>query len=212
LYAAYNIPTGDISVTFQQKKPIRGTVTDAFGPVIGASIIIEGTSTGTVSDLDGNFTIDASEGQTLVISFLGYITQKIKVVSQTSLDIHLVEDAKALGEVVVTALGIKREKKALGYAMQEVKGDVLLESCEVNVTNALSGKISGLQIIRSSNGPAGSSKIVLRGNSSLTGDNQPLIVVWMAYLWITRQALKIMITGILRPIWGTACQISILTI
>ena len=87
------------------------------------------------------------------------------------------EDTQQLEEVVVTALGIKREKKALGYAMQEVKGDAILAARETNVANALSGKVSGVQIIRSSNGPAGSSKIQLRGSNSVTGLNQPLIVV-----------------------------------
>ena len=89
----------------------------------------------------------------------------------------MVEDTKVIEEVVVTALGIKREKKALGYATQELKGDALIEARENNLANALSGKVSGLQVVRSSNGPGGSSKIVLRGNSSLTGSNQPLIVI-----------------------------------
>ena len=93
------------------------------------------------------------------------------------MSVHLEEDTQKLDEVVVTALGMKRDKKALGYAMQELKGDELLSSREPNLANSLSGKVSGLQIVRSSNGVGGSSKIVLRGNSSLTGSNQPLIVV-----------------------------------
>ena len=93
------------------------------------------------------------------------------------MNVTLQDDTQTLGEVVVTALGIKREKKALGYAMQEVKGDALLEARETNLANALTGKVSGVQIIRSSNGPGGSSKIQLRGANSVTGLNQPLIVV-----------------------------------
>ncbi len=177
IYAAGNNPAGKSTEVSQQKRTIKGTVTDELGPVTGASIVVKGTTLGTISDLNGLFSIEVSEGQTLVVSFIGYVSQEIRVTNQTSLDIRLVEDAQTLSEVVVTALGVKREKKALGYAVQELKGDAIIESREVNVTNALSGKISGLQVIRSSNGPAGSSKIVLRGYTSLTGDNQPLIVV-----------------------------------
>lgn len=116
-------------------------------------------------------------GDIIQISFIGYATQEIPYAGQASLSVHLEEDTQKLDEVVVTALGMKRDKKALGYAMQELKGDELLSSREPNLANSLSGKVSGLQIVRSSNGVGGSSKIVLRGNSSLTGSNQPLIVV-----------------------------------
>lgn len=128
--------------------------------------------------MDGNFTLDGlKNGDVIQISFIGYITQDIPYTGQASLTVHLEEDTQKLDEVVVTALGMKRDKKALGYAMQELKGDDLLASREPNLANSLSGKVSGLQIVRSSNGVGGSSKIVLRGNSSLTGSNQPLIVV-----------------------------------
>lgn len=131
-----------------------------------------------MTDMDGNFTLDGlKNGDVIQISFIGYITQDIPYTGQASLTVHLEEDTQKLDEVVVTALGMKRDKKALGYAMQELKGDDLLASREPNLANSLSGKVSGLQIVRSSNGVGGSSKIVLRGNSSLTGSNQPLIVV-----------------------------------
>lgn len=110
------------------------------------------------------------------MSYIGYKTQQLKAVSDLG-TIQMSDDTEVLQEVVVTALGIKREKKALGYAMQEVKGESLVEARETNLANALSGKISGVQIIRSSNGPGGSSKIQLRGANSVTGTNQPLIVV-----------------------------------
>lgn len=110
------------------------------------------------------------------MSYIGYKTQQLKAVSDFG-TIQMSDDTEVLQEVVVTALGIKREKKALGYAMQEVKGESLVEARETNLANALSGKISGVQIIRSSNGPGGSSKIQLRGANSVTGTNQPLIVV-----------------------------------
>ena len=168
-------PVTDIA---QQNEKVSGVVEDALGPVPGASVLIKGTTNGIMTDMDGKFTLEGvKKGDIIQISFIGYVTQEIPYTGQTSLTVHLEEDTQKLDEVVVTALGMKRDKKALGYAMQELKGDDLLSSREPNVTNALSGKVSGLQIVRSSNGVGGSSKIVLRGNNSLTGSNQPLIVV-----------------------------------
>lgn len=161
----------------QQNQRVRGKIQDAMGPIAGASVAIKGTTIGTISDVDGNFSLEISNGQTIQVSFIGYTTQEIRYTGQSSINVTLVEDTKVIEEVVVTALGIKREKKALGYATQELKGDALIEARENNLANALSGKVSGLQVVRSSNGPGGSSKIVLRGNSSLTGSNQPLIVI-----------------------------------
>ena len=168
-------PAIDIS---QQDTKITGTVEDEFGPVAGASVVIRGTTNGTMTDMDGHFTLEGvKKGDIIQISFIGFATQDIPYTGQTALNVKLEEDAQKLDEVVVTALGMKRDKKALGYAMQELKGDELLSSREPNLANSLSGKVSGLQIVRSSNGVGGSSKIVLRGNNSLTGSNQPLIVV-----------------------------------
>lgn len=162
----------------QQNAEITGTVEDALGPVAGASVIVKGTTNGTMTDMDGKFTLDGlKNGDIIQIFYVGFTTQEIPYTGQTSLTVHLEEDAQMLDEVVVTALGMRRDKKALGYAMQEIKGDDLLASREPNLANTLSGKISGLQIVRSSNGVGGSSKIVLRGNNSLTGSNQPLIVI-----------------------------------
>ena len=123
------------------------------------------------------FRSNVNIGDVIQISFIGYQTQDIAYNGQPTLTVNLEEDSQKLDEVVVTALGMKRDKKALGYAMQELKGDDLLSSRESNIANSLSGKVSGLQIVKSSNGVGGSSKIVLRGNSSLTGSNQPLIVL-----------------------------------
>ena len=168
-------PAIDIS---QQDTKITGTVEDEFGPVAGASVVIKGTTNGTMTDMDGHFTLEGvKKGDIIQISFIGFATQDIPYTGQTALNVKLEEDAQKLDEVVVTALGMKRDKKALGYAMQELKGDELLSSREPNLANSLSGKVSGLQIVRSSNGVGGSSKIVLRGNNSLTGSTQPLIVV-----------------------------------
>lgn len=168
-------PAIDIS---QQDTKVTGVVEDEFGPVAGASVVIKGTTNGTMTDMDGHFTLEGvKKGDIIQISFIGFATQDIPYTGQTTLNVKMQEDTQKLDEVVVTALGMKRDKKALGYAMQELKGDELLSSREPNLANSLSGKVSGLQIVRSSNGVGGSSKIVLRGNSSLTGSNQPLIVV-----------------------------------
>ncbi|MEG1545088.1 MAG: SusC/RagA family TonB-linked outer membrane protein, partial [Tannerellaceae bacterium] len=162
----------------QQNGKVTGTVEDALGPVTGASVVVKGSTNGTITDIDGNFTLEGvKKGSVIQISFIGYTTQEVTYTGQANFTIKLAEDAQKLDEVVVTALGIKREKKALGYAMQELKGDELVNARETNVANALSGKVSGVQIIRSSNGPGASSKIQLRGSNSVTGLNQPLIVV-----------------------------------
>lgn len=161
------------------QNTVTGVVTDANGgmPLPGATVLEKGTNNGAATDFDGNFTLDVQEGATLVFSMIGFEKKEIVVGANKTIDVILAEDAQALDEVVITALGIKRERKSLGYALQEVSGDRLVESRENNVANAFAGKVSGLQVIRGSNGPASSSKIVLRGNNSLTGDNQPLVVV-----------------------------------
>ena len=168
----------DASILQQSAKiTTQGTVVDAQGePLIGVSILEVGTTNGTITDIDGKFTLQVTSGATLELSYIGYKTQQLTAAPDLG-TIQMIDDTEVLQEVVVTALGIKREKKALGYAMQEVKGESLVEARETNLANALSGKISGVQIIRSSNGPGGSSKIQLRGANSVTGTNQPLIVV-----------------------------------
>lgn len=161
----------------QQDGKATGTVVDAFGPVVGASVLVKGTTNGNITDLDGNFTLEGvNNGDIIVISYIGYVTQEIPFTGQP-INVTLAEDSEQLEEVVVTALGIKRSEKSLGYAMQEVGGDDLVQAREPNLANALTGKVSGVQIIRSSNGAGGSSKIQLRGSNSVTGLNQPLIVV-----------------------------------
>ena len=170
--------SADVSV-LQQAATItaQGTIVDATGePLIGVSVVEVGTTNGTITDIDGKFSLKVAAGATLEISYIGYKNQQLTAAEDLG-TIQMSEDTEVLEEVVVTALGIKREKKALGYAMQEVKGESLVASRETNLANALSGKIAGVQIIRSSNGPGGSSKIQLRGANSVTGLNQPLIVV-----------------------------------
>ncbi|MBA6153224.1 SusC/RagA family TonB-linked outer membrane protein [Gelidibacter maritimus] len=164
----------------QAQTTVKGVVVDAASSLglPGVSVVVKGTSTGTTTDFDGNYSIDVPSGEGILqFSYVGFTTQEIAINGQSTINVSLVEDVSQLDEVVVTALGIKRERKSLGYAVQEVKGEAISEARETNVANALSGKIAGIQVIKGSNGPASSSKIVLRGNSSLTGDNQPLIVV-----------------------------------
>lgn len=161
-----------------QQKTFTGVVKDESGsPLIGVSVSLQGTEQATTTDVNGKFSLQAASGGTLVFTYVGYTTQTRTLGTDTALEVLMQSSAQALGDVVVTALGIKREKKSLGYAVQEVKGEALVEAREPNLVNSLSGKVAGLQVTRSGNGPAGSSKITLRGNNSLTGSNQPLIVV-----------------------------------
>lgn len=165
-----------VQVTFAQEKTISGAVSDDTGlPLPGVNIIIKGTTTGTQSDFDGNYTINAAVGQTLVYSYVGFETQEIAVGASNSINVTMKAGAQ-LDEVVVTALGVSREKQSLGYATQEVSGEDLSTVKTTNFTNALSGKVSGLQIRRNNNF-GGSTNVVIRGNTSLTGDNQALFVV-----------------------------------
>ena len=178
---AYATPVETAMTQTQDRKvAFTGTVQDSKGEaIVGATILVKGQAKGkgTLTDPKGHFVLSGLKvGSELVISCVGYKTQTVRWMG-TPLSITLEDEMTQLSGVVVTALGIRREKKALGYAMQEVKGDQLMAVREPNITNALSGKVSGIQIIKGSSSPGSSSKIVLRGNSSLSGSNQPLIVV-----------------------------------
>lgn len=159
------------------QKTVSGTVTDATGEVmIGVNILEVGTSNGTITDLDGNFSIEVSDDATLEFSMVGYTPQQIEVGSQTVIDLVL-EEGVALSEVVVTSLGISKEKKALGYAVTEIGGEDFTEARELNVANSLAGKVAGVNVSNIASGPGGSSRVIIRGNSSISGNNQPLYVV-----------------------------------
>ena len=161
-----------------QNITVSGTVKDNTGePVIGAGVIVKGTTQGTSTDIDGNYSITCAPAAILEFSFIGMETQEVAVGGRRTIDVVLQSDSEFLPESVVPALGITREKKTLGYAIQDVGGATLLDAHEANLANALTGKVAGVEIIRSSNGPGASSRIVLRGNNSLTSLNQPLIVV-----------------------------------
>ena len=165
----------DLAVV-QQANKVTGTVKDALGPIIGASVMEKGTSNGTITDLDGKFSLNVRSGATLVISYVGYKPKEVKA-SQSSLNIVLEEDSKMLSEVVVTALGIKRERKALGYGIDEVKGDAFTKAKETNVINSMAGRVPGLVVSQTAGGPAGSTRVILRGSTEMTGNNQPLYVI-----------------------------------
>lgn len=157
---------------------IKGTVKDALGePLIGVSVLVKGTSNGTVTDLDGRFSLNVSVGDILEFSYVGYAAQSLTVKNATPLDIVLSEDAQALDEVVVTALGIKREAKALTYNVQEIKAAGITKVKDANFVNSLSGKIAGVTINQSSSGTGGSSRVVMRGTKSLFGENNALYVL-----------------------------------
>ncbi len=159
----------------QQARQVSGVVTDGTAPIIGASVAVKGKGTGTVTDIDGRFALDVAPGTELVISYIGFQTQTVK--AGPNLKVVLSEDNKNLDEVVVTALGIKRERKALGYGVGEVKGEELTKAKETNVINSLAGKIPGLVVSQTAGGASGSTRVILRGSTEMTGNNQPLYVV-----------------------------------
>ena len=164
----------------QKKTPIAasGTVTDSKGePLIGVSILVKGTSNGTITDIDGNFKIQAAKGDVLEVSYIGYASQAITLTNAQPLKISMGEDAQALDEVVVTALGIKRSEKALSYNVQQVKGDELTTVKDANFMNSLNGKVAGVNIQRSASGVGGGTRVVMRGNKSIAGQNNVLYVV-----------------------------------
>ena len=157
---------------------IKGTVKDVTGQALpGVTITIKGTTTGTQTDVNGQFSISANTGDILVFSSVGYLKKEVKVVNANSLVIELTIDAKSLNEVVVTALGVKRSEKSLTYSTQQVAGSQLTNVKTDNLVNALAGKVAGVTISPSASGIGGSSKVLLRGNRSLDGNNQPLYVI-----------------------------------
>ena len=166
--------------TAKEDKTITGVVKDDAGEAIpGASILIKGTLKGTVTDIDGKFTLTLSDeltAGTLVVSFIGFTSKEIVIGSTTEFDIQLASSDMALNEVVVTAFGLAREKKALGYSTQSVDGSSLTESRSANIANSLSGRVAGLQVTGNAM-PGSASHIVIRGSSSVAGNNEPLVVV-----------------------------------
>lgn len=165
-----------VQLSFAQERSVTGTVTDGNGlPLPGVSILVKGTSEGTQTDFDGKFSIKASPTQVLVFSYVGMKMQEV-VASTTRLTVKLADDAFELEGVVVTALGISKDKKALGYASQKLDSEAINQTPTNNFINNLSGKVAGLEVRRNSNF-GGSSNIILRGTKSISGNNQALIVL-----------------------------------
>ena len=165
---------------YAQNITVRGTVTDSSSgePVAGAAVVLQGSASAyAITNAEGAFSISAPSTGVLVVSNLGYKTQQVAINNQTSIQIALELDTQMLDEVVVTALGISREKKALGYAVQDLKSDELVQAASASLSSAIQGKLSGVEISSSSGMPGASSKITIRGSRSLDGNNTPLYVV-----------------------------------
>lgn len=166
-----------VHISYAQEKTVTGKVADASGPLPGVTVIIKGTNTGTQSDFDGNYTIKAKTGDVLLYSFIGMNTAQKTVGSSNVINVTMTESAEALEEVVVTGFGRKVEKRSATFAVQQVGGEEMTAARESNIVNSLSGKVAGVQITNSSGAVGSSSRVVLRGAASITGNNQPLYVV-----------------------------------
>jgi iron complex outermembrane receptor protein len=165
-------------VGMAQDLNISGTVLDGSGdPVVGASVVVKGTTNGVTTGINGDYNIAAPSDATLTFSFLGMETKEEAVAGRARVDVAMSAGDQAIEEVVVTALGMTREKKALGYAITELKGDELVKSNIVNPVNALQGKVAGVQINMGAAGPQSSQRILIRGNTSIAGNNQPIFVI-----------------------------------
>ena len=166
-----------VQLTFAQEKTVSGTINDPSGiPLPGANIVVKGTSNGTQTDFDGNYSITVNTGDIIIYSYVGLKPQEVTVGTSDVINVTLEEDTSALDEVVITALGIKRDKKSLGYATQEVDGDAVSKVKSSNFMNSLSGKVAGLDI-KSSGTLGGSTNVVIRGSNSISGNNQALFVI-----------------------------------
>lgn len=174
---ASDLETQNTTEITQQSHNVTGIVQDDQGPVIGASISIKNSKIGTVTDIDGKYSLDVPEGAILIVRYIGYVTQEVKYTGQATLDITLKENSQTLNEVVVTAMGIKKEKRALSYAMSELKSEEMRTVPTQNLGSSLYGKVAGMRIVSTAAGPMGGTKIQIRGLNSIAGSNRPLIVV-----------------------------------
>ncbi|WP_373941248.1 TonB-dependent receptor plug domain-containing protein [Polaribacter sejongensis] len=159
-----------------QEINVKGKVTDNTGELPGVSVLIKGTKIGTSTDFNGMYSITAKKGETIVFTSLGFKRKEVQVNSAT-LNVVLEEDTNVLNEVVVTSFGVKRQKKSLGFAAQALKSEELLEGNQSNMVNSLQGKVSGVTVTSSGGAPGSSAVIMIRGGTSITGNNQPLMIV-----------------------------------
>ncbi|MDH5598006.1 MAG: TonB-dependent receptor plug domain-containing protein, partial [Cyclobacteriaceae bacterium] len=164
---------------YAQERTVSGTVTSADdgSTLPGVNVVIKGTTTGVATDIDGKYTISVSESDVLVFSQVGMKPQEITVGTRTIINVSMVLDTDILDEVVVTALGVQQQKRSLGYSIQQVKGESIAETQRPNFMVSLQGRVAGLNMVSTSGLPGSSTSITLRGIASITGDNQPLIVV-----------------------------------
>jgi TonB-linked SusC/RagA family outer membrane protein len=156
-----------VQTTFAQEKTVSGTVSDASGSLPGVSVLIKGTNKGTETDFNGKFSIKATDGDVLSFSYVGYKTLEKKIGTSSTMNVILTEDASVLNEIVITALGIKRDKKSIGFSQQSVKPENLVRSRETDVNNALAGRVAGVQAVGAPSAGFGNSGIRLRGNSNV---------------------------------------------
>jgi TonB-linked SusC/RagA family outer membrane protein len=174
------LAVGFYNLSASQNTTVQGKVTDATSgeALPGVSVIVKGTSVGAITNEEGIYSVTLPSSEAvLVFSYMGYTSEDVVYAGQTNLDVKLVPDVKQLNEVVVTALGIKRDKKTLTYASQQISGDEMMKSKDINFMSTLSGKIAGLEIKKSSTGAGGSTRTVLRGSKSLNALSEPLYVI-----------------------------------
>lgn len=175
----YALETGtEVQSVVQTHKNVSGKVVDSKGePIIGANVFVDGTTTGVITDMDGKFQLSVSPKAVMKISYIGYVTQSVSISDKVFYTITLIEDSETLDEVVVTALGIKKDAKKIGYSFTKVDGDELTKVRGTNFANSLTAKVAGVNVSSIASGPGSSSRITIRGNTSISGDNQPLYVI-----------------------------------
>jgi hypothetical protein len=161
------------------QRTVSGKVTSAEdgSSLPGVNVVVVGSQQGSITDIDGNYSLQVPEGASLNFSYIGYVDFTVAVGAQSVIDVVMETDVTQLTEVVVTALGVERSAQALNYSVTKVEGKGLTEAREINLGNALRGKVAGVNITAPQTGPAGSTRILIRGNKTLNGQNQPLIVV-----------------------------------
>lgn len=176
---AVNVPNYNTLNTFSEILDISGKVVDKDGnPLIGVNILVKGKEKGTSSDFEGNFSLqEISDNDILVVSYIGYQTQEVPVEGRSTITITLLDDSQLLDQVVVTALGIQRNTRDVGYSVQQLDGGSIQEAKEVNYLNSLQGKLAGVQIGGNSGSMGGSSKVTIRGQASISGNNNALFII-----------------------------------
>ncbi|MBD3624570.1 MAG: carboxypeptidase-like regulatory domain-containing protein, partial [Rhodobacteraceae bacterium] len=176
---AVNVPNYNTLNTFSEILDISGKVVDKDGnPLIGVNILVKGKEKGTSSDFEGNFSLqEISDNDILVVSYIGYQTQEVPVEGRSTITITLLDDSQLLDQVVVTALGIQRNTRDVGYSVQQLDGGSIQEAKEVNYLNSLQGKVAGVQIGGNSGSMGGSSKVTIRGQASISGNNNALFII-----------------------------------